>query len=394
MNYKKIINYFILVVLTQQALGQSNINFFKGSFNEALKEAKANYKPLLFMGYASWCPHCNKMKENVFTNPSVADFFNQHFICVAQDMEKDEGILLRKSLEVNSFPTFIILDGDGNTLYRMVGEFDTSRFIIQGKSALDVKQQLPYLKKQYEADISNANTCYDYLTALQRGRLNCQEVVSKYFSTQSDDQLLSIMNLRIISMGLSDLSSREFKFLLHHINEFSSIMSRQNLENKIANITYQALFPLAKRGDTTSYFRQRNIVASTNIFKIDSVLFLTDISMYEKLFNWNEYKAITLQFTDKYVHNNFGKLRDIANKYLQNIGETNALKSAVDWAKESMTIHEDYKTAIICAKLYEKLNDIQDALTMAKKARDIGLQTGLQNTSDADRILSMYQSNK
>src|SRR5438309_9799210 len=101
MKYKNLLaSCFIFIVAAQAIFAQSNIKFIDGSFTTVLKEAKAQNKPVFFMGYASWCSHCNNMKEKVFTNPAVANFFNQQFICIAQDMQKNEGIQLQQTFGI------------------------------------------------------------------------------------------------------------------------------------------------------------------------------------------------------------------------------------------------------------------------------------------------------
>ena len=47
---------------------------------------------LIFMdAYAIWCDPCKKMAKNVFKQKKVGQFFNQNFINVKMDMEKDIG---------------------------------------------------------------------------------------------------------------------------------------------------------------------------------------------------------------------------------------------------------------------------------------------------------------
>lgn len=159
-------------------------------------------------------------------------------------------------------------------------------------------------------------------------------------------------------------------------------------------MAYGVLLPMAKRGDTAAYFRNRKYVASTQLFKVDSTLFATDINLYEKLSDWDAYKTLTLQFADKYFPKNRAKLTEIAGNYLLNISDSNALLKAVQWVQQAITLGEDYKTCILSAKLYHKLNDEQNALTMVKRAKDIATQSGHPNTVVADLILASYQSNK
>lgn len=392
MNYQKRIGLsFIFLLLTQALFAQSATHFAEGDFATALKTAKEQNKPVFFFAYAAWCPHCNNMKQKVFTNPSVAGFLNQQYVCYAVDMEQGEGIRLRQTYGVRSYPTLIFLDGDGNTLYRLVGELDTAGMIAQARNALDPQQQLPSLKKIFEADKSNADNCLAYVRALRRGKVDCRDVVNAYFATQTDAQLLSLYNWKIFASGVTDLSSRETGFVLSHLKEFADLASADVVEKKIAFMTYEALSPLTKRGDTAAYFKARSYVANTNLFKVDSVLFAMDLSLNEKLGDWNAYKTITMQSADKYLRGNYTRLKDIAAKYLQHVSDNAALENAVRWTNGALAQREDYNTCLLSANLYEKLNDKRNALAMARRAKEFAQRSGLSSSIEADKILNPEQ---
>src|ERR1051325_8375929 len=106
-------------------------------------------KPVFFMCYASWCEHCHKMLDKIFKDASVADYFNNHFICLKQDMQKGEGITLHDKFQVKSYPTLVFLDGNGTTLYQCIGERNDTMMIQEGKNALNPALQFPTLKKQF-----------------------------------------------------------------------------------------------------------------------------------------------------------------------------------------------------------------------------------------------------
>jgi thiol:disulfide interchange protein len=76
---------------------ESGIQFFNGTFKEALAAAKAQKKPLFFDAYASWCGPCKTMEREVYTDPKVAAYFNEKFISIKVDMEKGEGPELPRS---------------------------------------------------------------------------------------------------------------------------------------------------------------------------------------------------------------------------------------------------------------------------------------------------------
>lgn len=61
------------------ATGQG-INFFRGSFEEALKKAQQENKQIFVDVYTSWCGPCKMMAKEVFTRSDVGSF--QYSFCI------------------------------------------------------------------------------------------------------------------------------------------------------------------------------------------------------------------------------------------------------------------------------------------------------------------------
>jgi len=79
------------------------IQFRTGSFQDALQEAEATGKLIFLDGYTSWCAPCKMMNTTVFTDPEVGHFFNEHFINVKFDMEKEfSGSIPSRISRINS----------------------------------------------------------------------------------------------------------------------------------------------------------------------------------------------------------------------------------------------------------------------------------------------------
>src|SRR5690349_4721295 len=72
-----------------KASDNNGINFRSITFEEAKKISKAENKPLFVHGFADWCHYCMYMKDSVYTDKEVADFYNSHFVCIKIDMEKE-----------------------------------------------------------------------------------------------------------------------------------------------------------------------------------------------------------------------------------------------------------------------------------------------------------------
>jgi len=381
---------FLLLFLLGTSLAsfaQKTIELSTESLDVVLQRAKKEHKNVLFMGWASWCSHCANMKANVLTDPAVAAFYNAHYICAGQDMEKEPGLQLQQYFHVRNFPTFIFLDTGGRTLYRIAGEFDSKGFVEQGQNALDPEKQLPYLRSRFEANVSNAAYCLDYIMALRMGYMNTEKAAKKYFAAIPPDSLLTAMSWRIFANGISDLSSPEFRFALAHQKEYAAVASPERVKRKILAATFEKLNNLAAARDTANYFAQRAVVADTKIYSVDSLLFYLDIDLYEKTGNWKAYEKATLQYVDLYAAANAIQLKNIAENYLLHVSDASGLKKATTWAQQSMAMWENYLTGIVAAKLYRKLNDTNDALKMAGLAKTIAAKTGA-DAAEADKLLA------
>ena len=382
----KYIVFLLFLIYTQITLSQSAISFSENGLKPALEKAKTENKPVLLWCYATWCPHCKTMKAGVFIDQAVADYFNRTFICTSQDMEKGEGIELNKELKIISYPTFVFYDPTGTIIYRVEGELKSNVFIQEGKNALTQKRQLPYLKLQFEKDVSNSSNCFEYLRALKKGGLDVSTVINQYFATQSDKQLLSEVNWRIISNGVSDINSREMKFVISHQEEFSSITSPARVKRKLDYMVKELLNPLVETTDTANYLINRKLSAQIHSYSTDSLIFCFDLRILALTKNWNAYRNTCQQSTKAFAWNNRTQLNEIASNFLNNITDAKALSLAELWAQRSLALDEEYDTYLLCSKIYKKLNNTKDAIKMASKGRELSAKFGWEGV-EAEKLL-------
>ncbi len=113
------------------------IEFFKGSWKEALAESKRTGKPIFLDAYAVWCGPCKWMARNTFPDHSVGAYYNKHFICMKIDMEKGEGRNLASEFKIRAYPTLLFVSGTGKVLKRVEGSRGPEDFLQLGKSVID-----------------------------------------------------------------------------------------------------------------------------------------------------------------------------------------------------------------------------------------------------------------
>lgn len=113
---------------------RKGIDFYKGSYQEALKKAKEEKKLVFVYIYANWCGVCKALKKNTFRDKAVGNLYNKEFVNLALNGEKDEGAEIAQRIGLRSYPTLLYLDGgNGRILTRVSGYKSITEFINLGK---------------------------------------------------------------------------------------------------------------------------------------------------------------------------------------------------------------------------------------------------------------------
>lgn len=176
---KKYLLLFIFVSIVFTAFGQEGTIFEDISYGEALAKAKNENRLVFIDCYTQWCGPCKRMASNVFPLKEVGDYMNGHFVNLKVDMEKGEGVALRKEFRVESFPTFLIIHPDGTLYHKFNGAVGPKTFIAKLEEALQGDRTFGVLEKSYRegnryqvyiqiAKALHGDDIHKFLTACER----------------------------------------------------------------------------------------------------------------------------------------------------------------------------------------------------------------------------------
>lgn len=132
-------------IATEPAGGNSaetvqGIQFYEGSWDEALKLAKEENKLIFLDIYATWCGPCKKLKANTFPDEAVGEYYNANFINLALDGEKGEGRELARKYAIKGYPTLLFVDRNGTVVARTAGYHNPDKFLDLGKGVKGRKE--------------------------------------------------------------------------------------------------------------------------------------------------------------------------------------------------------------------------------------------------------------
>lgn len=152
----KQINFSLIILLILLMLNTNAYSKTKWlSFNEGIKLADKQNKPILVDFYASWCHWCEKMDKEVFENKSVAKNLQRDFVTIRIDTESNTSLTYKgktfspkqfsQAVGVTGLPTLLFMEKDGTPITKLPGFVKADMF----------KSILAYIKKKcYKTKIS------------------------------------------------------------------------------------------------------------------------------------------------------------------------------------------------------------------------------------------------
>ncbi len=131
-----------LLLAAALALGLSNAFSTRANsewltdYKKAQQEAKTNNKLLLlnFTG-SDWCGFCIQLDRAILSQPQFKDYASKNLVLVEIDFPrrkmqsadvKMQNATLAQQYQIEGFPTLVVLNSDGKTVWRYDGYFNAS----------------------------------------------------------------------------------------------------------------------------------------------------------------------------------------------------------------------------------------------------------------------------
>jgi thioredoxin-related protein len=254
-----------LTIWSQQSIAFSSLDLA-----QAMQQAKAENKIIFIDAYARYCKPCRLM-EREFQNPTLAKYFNAHFINVKVNMDEIQGLPYDKKYDIIFLPTMLFVNREGS-LIRKLDQVITARDLLAiGRQILlnpnvgdtqsfnlytsytpapdstfaQAKKEKQVLKDNiYYGD--NEKIIYvidqqepvpsDILRKEAYFRMQLMDgshhkAAHAYLDTQSD--WLNESNARFLYDFLYTIKSKEFDFLIANRTHFEKLVGKANVQMTI-----------------------------------------------------------------------------------------------------------------------------------------------------------------
>lgn len=376
------------------AVKKEEIHFENLSFDEIKAKAKKENKLIFINVYSVSCMPCKKMEKEVFTDPGVANYYNPNFINASYDYNGTQGSLVSEAYQINCFPNYLFMDGDGKIVHRSTGAMSQEEFLKLAATASNPKQRLLYYEEEYSKNKSNPEFLINYLRILDR--VNCMPItlnfslgselesiakrdtlLKEYFALQTEEMLSSRANWTAIRDFTHDYRSREFSYLLKNAAVFKKLYSEDSVNSKIKDVLISGgnLFGGNKPSSEVNEIAYINEIKKLNTQEAEPALFWLNLNSAEANLKWLDYMRLVMESGDKYILSSEENER-VAKVIYENIEDMTALQKAEQMMKASADKEPSWLVYETYANVLYKLNKKKEAKSIALKALDAAKRIG------------------
>lgn len=365
---KKTISLASFVLLLAAAAAAQGIDFFHGTWPEALAKAKAEKKLIFVDAYASWCGPCKRMSSQTFPDPKAGEFFNPNFICLKIDMEKPENAEFAGKYPVSAYPTLMFIDAEGKVAFKQVGAMGVDALLEFGQKALGGQDKSPEYEKKYQDGNREPEFLFEYVRALNRAGKPSLKITNEYLGTQKD--LATPANLRFILEGAVEADSRVFGLLIKHRDKIVAQEGAEAVNARIELACKNTVRKAIEFKDPALLKEAKDKMAQARPERAETFASESDLKYYAVTKDVQQYLKAIRTYQKNTVKNNAAKMHDLVIDLVRTFpNEAKALDQAEEWAEkaaENGGLPEYYLTL---ADVYKRQGNKAKAREAAEKAR-------------------------
>lgn len=375
---------FFFLLLAGGAARAEGVVFFEGTWEEALAKAAKENKYIMLDAYTEWCGWCKVMDRETFPDPAVGAVVNENFIPVKIDFEKGIGIELGMKFRVNSYPTTLFFNPDGQLVHINHGySFENADFIATCRAALDVKQERVFAFDSRDLSVPFPDFYRkSFLTGDDRVWPKEAEVVA--FLDGRKDLLDEVSWSVLWRFGGGE---KYQEFLLTMMDEYAKRYGREEVEAAGLSIVQGKVFMAAKEKDEKAL--DEAVAMVDKYFKRkdnEKMKLLYRQLYYERTENWTAYADASSGIIAMENYTNLNRVNSICWTLYENTDDREILKKGVMWMKPVVALEDSYAYLDTYAALLYKTGDLQEAEKQAKLAIEKGKASG-EDVSATEELL-------
>ncbi len=369
---KNLILFFSFCIFIQGF--SQGINFFHGTFDEAINTAKSEKKLLFLDCYTAWCGPCKMLQNNVFPQENVGEFYNQNFICYKIDCEKGEGPGICSRFSVSAYPTMHFIDAStGKSIYKTMGYQVAETLIEKGKAAMggNTNALREYQAKYQNGDKSETNLL-GLVTQLAKNGQAYDVYFKEYMATQSSESLMQEKNAKLIFELTNSINSPAITHFQQLKKYYWEVFGVESYQRQVEQIASKSVKEATQKSDKTMFLSALTFIKNNDLDRSDEVILKQSMQFYKGINDMVSFDQSATKYLKVYKKKDSRLLAEVAALYVQNVSNPKLLIKAVNWTLASIKLEDKYYNNIVLAQLNYKQGKKSEAFDFANHALDMG----------------------
>ncbi|MFK7970257.1 MAG: thioredoxin family protein [Bacteroidia bacterium] len=358
----------MMLALTMGSAQAEGIEFFHGTWDEVVAEAKKSRRLIFVDAYTTWCGPCKMMARNTFTDAEVGEFHNDNFVNYKFDMEKGEGPTFAAKYGVRAYPTIFYIDFTGAEIHKAVGYRAPNQLLAEGKKALNSDKNEATKELSFKDGALKGQELYKYAAKLKADDKPFEKAASEYFATLSTKELQTKAGWEAIQELGSDVYSREVQLLIKKRKKFKKKYGA-GVDAKIDEIFRSTALKMAYQKDQKAF--DKLVEESGKLKDKGRMANRMKLSYAEANGDWEGYAEAAVNFYSEYPTTNKDDLKRLLENFVDKVDGPGLLASAGDWGRQLTALENTYNNNALYARLLQKAGKMREAYTVANKAISI-----------------------
>jgi thiol-disulfide isomerase/thioredoxin len=351
----------LILFSTMQSFG-TGIDFnHELTFQQALDKAKQEGKLVFIDCYTSWCGPCKRLAATVFVDSALGDYFNNNYVNVKFDMEKEEGPSIATRYQITAYPTLLWLDPNGSIKNKIIGGLDVKGLMDAGKKAADpIPELMSGMDKKYAAGTRDETFMEEYLNLFKSSGRDYDAVFAEYIKQATAQNWPKDKTLPTVFDLTRSYPSAGIDQLVKDKNSLIAKYGAKVYSAKIDAIANDAL-SVAKRRTDEKVLKEAIDLVKGNSTDSKQQIAKMEMDYYFNTANATVYDKYVTDYIKKYGANDAKLLNDVSWQYYINTNEEKYLKKAMQWAYKAVNLKNSCTNNTTYAYLQYKLGNLSEA---------------------------------
>ena len=340
---------------------------FENKWEQAVEKATLENKLIFVDFYADWCGPCRYLEKEVFPQEEVGAYFNENYISVRVDAEKEEQALVKK-MNIQAYPTLVFYSPGQEIIYRQEGALSAEELVTLGKQVKKFNSlgENPALEQMSQVDLK------DYLIILKAQDFDrAKNIAEGFLDKVEGPDLQQDFNLFLLTTFVQDFDHKHFQYLLNHMDSFSAQEERitpyiSSLLDKFVSmaITNRRLDFMDQYAALHAAYAQ---TFEEEPKELDFYLLKGKAVYYLETAQPDRGKELYQKLVEKYYFQNIADLTNALLLWLDLMDTEEERKTALKWAQQAYRQEKSFSTSYLLAHTLKEF-DKANALTYAKEA--------------------------